>query len=935
MIDLDNKARKRKVLYTASGLIIVAVAAGVFCTMLVNSGVTGSALKAMRKAGLEEPRLRVDSVGPFYASAADIGFKSGPLLVEEGRVEASFLPMDLVGAGQVEAITIDSLRAKLDVDALMAEPRAEGAPSPLEIPFTFVPMLDLLPSHSLLVRDAGFNISAGGRNRNVRLDALVRQPSSGVRSATFSASSDEGDQILVTVEGRGGKDTVNAEGSVDLFGWLLDSSRAQGFELPQDVALEAAPLVFQFLVEQEGLKPGKWVGVVSQPWFQYEQGQFLIWTRDMRAGMTGDASGLAKAAAEGDMLIRSGAVSIGPMHPSLSATDFDSVSISARDLPVRGERGSMKLDYVKGTAYLPEGGGDYSLRGSFKPDWLPQPLEMAVSAPNTLDGVFVDISLPRCSLDKVRFPVGWLPSIMDGLEFGGQMDADLFISAGGLTAGGFSASGRISADAAWAGVPTGPFAMEAVMVRNARISSIKDGISLELPEGVRIGRLGLGTLAISELQVWPSHLSFPGQLGIGSVTAMFYGGRFISGEIRGRVDSQGQLTLSSPFEANCTGIDLSSLASGLLSRQVLMGGTADIALSVRPGGPLSFPALDASLGIRSDSMSLSLPGGGVSISTGAMDLSLGSSHSESGGSVLRVDMPRTVELRSISAAGARFSGAMRLGGWVQLSLTDVVALAIGRGASGLGAALDFGTRGCVFEYSPSGIRAEGVDLSAKLRVSAGKPELHTEKLAAKSLSIGDLRLENLVAALSYSFEEGLKLGELKASFYGGQVWVDNLSFVESDSSIAVSLRIENVSIGQLLALFPSFKGRAEGRIDGVISLRWVNGELVIFPGRMSLRSGENASLSYDDPDALMSGMDVSGFARDKIRKAISKLLVSSFSLEIKADPDAPIFIRLVGRGDERDGLPVDLNLTLNGDISDAIGEVLGKGIKVRFANAGK
>jgi hypothetical protein len=100
MTDQDNKARKRKVLYTASGLIIVAAAAGVFCTMLVNSGVTGSALKAMRKAGLEEPRLSVDSVGPFYASAADIGFRSGPLLVEEGRVEASFLPMDLVGAGR-------------------------------------------------------------------------------------------------------------------------------------------------------------------------------------------------------------------------------------------------------------------------------------------------------------------------------------------------------------------------------------------------------------------------------------------------------------------------------------------------------------------------------------------------------------------------------------------------------------------------------------------------------------------------------------------------------------------------------------------------------------------------------------------------------------------------------------------------------------------
>jgi hypothetical protein len=103
---------------------------------------------------------------------------------------------------------------------------------------------------------------------------------------------------------------------------------------------------------------------------------------------------------------------------------------------------------------------------------------------------------------------------------------------------------------------------------------------------------------------------------------------------------------------------------------------------------------------------------------------------------------------------------------------------------------------------------------------------------------------------------------------------------------------------------------------------------------MSLRSGENASLSYDDPDSLMSGMDVSGLARDKIRKAISKLLVSSFSLEIKADPDSPVFIRLVGRGDERDGLPVDLNLTLNGDISDAI-EVVRAGNQGALANAGK
>jgi hypothetical protein len=56
-------------------------------------------------------------------------------------------------------------------------------------------------------------------------------------------------------------------------GWLLDSSRAQGFELRR-MCLGGGPACVQFIVEQEGLKPGKWEGVVSQPWFQYERASF-------------------------------------------------------------------------------------------------------------------------------------------------------------------------------------------------------------------------------------------------------------------------------------------------------------------------------------------------------------------------------------------------------------------------------------------------------------------------------------------------------------------------------------------------------------------------------------------------------------------------------------------------------------------------------------
>lgn len=929
MSEQDKPLRSKKKTRIAIVCVAAVILVLVFCVFVIPGMVAGILKGRMEKVGFRDVSVDVDAVGPFYAGFDKLSFSSGAFNMDEGRVESSYVPTDLLSGSRIDALTLDSARMRLDLNEIMSAPAGEAsAHGVFELPFMLAPAMDMLPVSSVMIRDARLGISAGEHVHDVRIDALVRQPSAGVRSATVSASADNGDQLLLTVEGQGGKDVINAEGSVDLFGWLLDCGKKSGFAIGEDVSMQAAPLVFQVLLEQMGQEPGKWVGIVSQPWFQYEQGRFIIAAEDLRAGVTGNAEGLEKAAAEGDLIVKSGDVTVGPFHPSFSATDIRSIQLQAQDVPVGSVSGYMLLEYIKGTAFLPEGGGDYSIRGSFKPGWFPRELNMAVSAPASLDGVFVDIALPRSEIEPVQFPDGWLPRMMDGLTIGGAIDADLFISAGGLTAGGFSASGRISADNAFARVPDPrfPVSLEGIMVRNARISSIASGFALELPEGIKAASADVGMLRLDDVQVWPCHMSYPGRVGLGSITAMLYGGRLIMGEIRGNLDLNGTFKPVSPIDMTCTGLDFAALGAAFgLAEGV--SGRGDLSMSLRPTEDGSF---DSALTLRSDGVSLSIPDT-FSISTALMDLSFGSSREAEVGTVLRLELVRALPIRSMSVGDFVLSGNMTLKGGAKVEYSSILACLAGVCAFRPDADFEFDVRSTSLSSASTGLSVDGIEAGVKAAMDKDSFVVVADSVKAASLAIGKVKASGLDFSLSFDAESGLSVKAAKASFFGGSITLTNFHS-SNDGAISFSAQLEDVLAAQVVELFSAFKGSISGRIDGTLSMKWQNGELVVYPSSISLDRSVPARLGMENAEELVQSMgQMDDMVRRRTENTLRNMVIKEFSLETKADSEKPVFIRLVGEGADSDSLPVDISLTLKGDIEQSLMEAFGNRFKVRFA----
>jgi len=920
--------------WVLAGALMLA-AALLFSLVLLPFAVSKIIKGKLNDAGLNSPSLKVGSVGPFFTSLEDISFSTDSLTLSDATVESSYFPTDLILNGRMDSVTVDGAHVLVALDPVLSSPTS-GDMSLVKIPFAIPAVLDAMPARKLLVRQGLLDINVGNQTRKIRVDALVSKPSTGVRSATVSASGDNGDQILLSVEGQGGRDTINAEGSVDLFGWLLACGDYIGFHLPNEVALEAAPLVFQLLLDQESGKPGKWVGVVSQPWFQYEKGPLIVAAEDMRAGITGDASGLTKAAAEGDVFIKTGSFSVGPFHPFFSATDSHAVDIRAGLVPIHNDNGSMSLDFVKGTAFLPEGEGDFSLRGSFKPNWFPQELDVSVSSPNSLDGVFVDIALPRHNIDVVQFPAGWLPSAIEGMQLGGSMDADIFLSAGGLTAGGFSASGRFSADDAFVSIPVASSVLEitGARVRNVRFSSLLNGFAVELPEGLKAGLVKMGAFSISDVQLWPGHLSAPGRASMGSMTATLFGGRLISGLIKGQIDEAGVFTPTASIEMTCSGADLAQLGTALPGSPS-MSGNADFTISLHPRSDgIGMGSCDATGTLKSESMSFSIPASKLSVSAGTVDMTWNVGDEDGKGLVGRIATAKPLELKSFGLGAIHYDGKVLAEGWLQTSLLQI----LGSGISGVSEWLDSNLKITLSKGSATsdstGLKAEGMDGVINVDMQ-GKTRCHVsaETIRMAKVSIGSMLLENLVMSAGYTPAENLTIKSARADFFGGTATLDNFSANE-DGSYAISLKMENVSASKLMpSLFPKFKGSFEGHLDGVLSLMWKNGELIIYPCHVSINKSYPAKLSTSEAEKLIARMgEMNDMIRSRSENTLRNMIVKEFSLETRADLDAPVVIHLVGEGTSQDSIPVDLTLTLKGDIAESLQIPFGKQMKVRFAN---
>lgn len=921
---------RRWVYWGAAGVILAGGA--VVCTMMA-PGVASSVVRSrMEGAGLGEARLTMEEAGPFFARIRGLSCSAaeGAVRVADMDVSADYSPLALMSGGSLEDAIIENVRVDVDLKALASTAGEGGVASVAKLPFALPKAMDSIPAKGVLVRGAVVNVLSGGEKRTLRVDALARM-TPGARSATVSATGDNGDQVLLTLQTGKHGESINAEGSVDPLGWYLAVSGALGHDLPQEVGLEAAPLVVQFAADVDAGKPGRWVWVISQPWFQMNNGPVIVSAQDARAGFTGDGTKLVKATAEGEITVQAGGVTVGPFRASAGIDGTGILSLGAEKVMMRGERGTMLLDYCRLAS--PESGQDgaFSLRGAVKPSWLPADLSTIVTFSENLDGMYVHMTLPRALLNGASLPDGWLPGYMNGMKVSGGVDADLYVSFGGLTAGGFAASGRMSTDGAAFAIPLEdgrPVAFSGVRVRNARFSTSSKGFSIDIPDGFMATNVRFGDLSIDDMQLWPGRVSIPGDAGLDSATANIFGGRFVVAGMRGQFSPAGVFVPSSPFDVRMTGVDLRQVGDylGMAAMSGVVDATARVSPVVDANGHLRISVKSS---VESRELSVNVPGVFAASAKGLEADFEFDNVADKNGTRARVSFTDRLEIGSFAAAGVTYTGRAYLDGWAESSAADLLTSLL-RGVfyaakSDLSLRLDGGDVG----MSARGISLKGLEGRITAKLGGEAPAIATDDtLKIASASVGNLAMSRIEASGRVT-PSGLEVSGFSGKFCGGKIRLEK--FAKEGEGYAFTMSLDGVSATELAALFPQFKGRVTGILDGSLSFHLAKGVLTVRPGTIAMRASSSGHFAYPESEAILSRMGrMDDMVKTRAANTVGDMIVTAFSVTM-GDEGRPVTIHIAGDASSGNGVPIDANIVLNGDVARAIEMLVGKGMKVQFA----
>ena len=920
---------RRAFLITAAAtlFLLVAVILGYVCAPYMAGSL---ACKRMRQAGLVDPTLKVESAGPFFASASGISFSGGKLVsVSEAKGEVGYDPLTLVTGAPLDTATIEGAVVKVDLDGILTASGRSAAPL-FKLPFALPRAVENLPSRSLLVRGARVDVSAGGMVRTMKVDALARNTSAGHRSAAISLTGTTGDRMMISVDGDGAKDSVSAEASFDSMGWILSCAPTLGIALPEKVGLEAAPLGVQFLVNEENGKPGKWAGVVTQSWFQYENGPLFFLVQDARAGFAGDSGHLIKGAAEGDLFVRAGGVAVGPFHPTVSVAGNGDMTLAADRVKIAGPRATMRLDDISLTANVFEESGEFTLKGGVKPSWFPAKLALSVAIPPTLDDAFVNLSLPKTKLDSVEIPTGWLPGYLDGLTLSGSIDSDIYISAGGQTAGGSSASLRLGADEGTFQLPVAgrELTVAGVRTHNARVSFLTSGTTVELPEGLRASSAQFGALALADIQVWPCRVSPEGGASVGSISASFCGGRVISGSFRGSFAKSGAFILSTPLDLSASNVDLAAVGLVLPGRPELSGSVDVSARLIQEPSVADAACLDIQASVKSPSFRFREPNSGIQVAGENLDATcevVGAGH---GIRKLRLAFSRGLGITSVEGADFSFKGRADLDGWLEISPTDVLAAVVSGPLHAAHTHLGVSFEDASATFSACGLSVD--KLSGRMNVELGgdTPVIgSTQPLSAERVTLGSAVVTKVHTAFSIG-DSGLSVGEFSGQFCGGTLTLS--SYVKTAEGCDFALKFDGVSARSLAQLFPQFDGLLDGVLDGEFALSLKGRTLLVRSGGLTLRPTPKGRFTCRDVGAVLAGMPgLQDAARASAANTVSNMILREFSLSVTGRADAPIAVHVSGV-DAAGASPVDSTVYPAG-ADKALEALFGGRVKVQFA----
>lgn len=224
-----------------------------------------------------------------------------------------------------------------------------------------------------------------------------------------------------------------------------------------------------------------------------------------------------------------------------------------------------------------------------------------------------------------------------------------------------------------------------------------------------------------------------------------------------------------------------------------------------------------------------------------------------------------------------------------------------------GATLTFADDGPVIEGVNGGIRltslktkqTAGFHRVTATKIKAFDMEMTRPRLDFRMLPNGDIKLRNIV---------------MRA--LGGTVWLDPFTLPGDDRDYRFKVRMKNLDLAQLAGLFPEFSGNIEGRIDGLLPMANINGELVPQTGGMYLTPGKRARLRYDAGNKFSGGLDPRGREYKQMKMVEEslknlELRVLTIRLFDPRDKDKALVLRLRGQAPSVPGAP-PIILNVNG-----------------------
>lgn len=197
--------------------------------------------------------------------------------------------------------------------------------------------------------------------------------------------------------------------------------------------------------------------------------------------------------------------------------------------------------------------------------------------------------------------------------------------------------------------------------------------------------------------------------------------------------------------------------------------------------------------------------------------------------------------------------------------------------------------------------------------------LGTEGLTLAQLNagipLGPVRVGGTYEAeLSRPLAGELDLGQGRADFLGGEVWVEPGTWSLADRPLRVPLQLEGLELERLMALYPAEDLAGSGILDGEVPLLIDSGGVRVEQGRVRAQApGGTLTL----PVERIRAMAGDNPTLDLVARAVDNFHYSVLdsSIEYAEDGTLTLGLQLHGRNPElQQGRPIRLNITLEEDI---------------------